>query len=297
MKSRAMFIPVAALLVCSAASPVLAQLAPAPQRKAPTRAEKRAASLATDSVNAELAGDHKRAFDLAAKVIAADPADAWGYYLRGDALVAMGRTQDAVTSFAASEGHFSPADPWGKSVAIWGEGNAYSEATHCDKASPEYQRYAAFVEHLDAAAAAAGRQQAMKDCAPPPPSRMSQSEIASANAETSGDFTDALQWADAAIRENPDDGLGYRMRGDALLSLQRYDEAVAAYRQAEQRLTSREPHEASLAIWGQANALHEAGRCKDAAPIYERYATSFASADPTGASMARNFVRMCPLKR
>src|SRR6478609_5249322 len=137
MKSRAMFIPVAALFLCSAASPALAQLAPAPQRKVPTRAEKRAAALATDSINAELAGDHKRAFELAAKVIAVDPADAWGYYLRGDALVAMGRTQDAVNSFAAAEKHSSPVDPWAKSVAIWGAGNAYEEATRCDKASPE----------------------------------------------------------------------------------------------------------------------------------------------------------------
>jgi tetratricopeptide (TPR) repeat protein len=287
-------ITAAILLACSTASSALAQLEPAPQVKEPSPSERRAAALATESTQAVLGENPKHALELAEAAIEADPSGPWGYYLRGNALTLIGRTADAVAAFADAEQRFADRDDaWGKSVAIWGAGNAYEEVSRCKEAATFYERYAAFVAPLDGAAAAFARERAKKNCAPPAPPRFSPNQIESANAETAGDYPRALQHAEAAIRENATDGFGPLMRGDALVSLRRYDEAVASYQEAERRFAAADPHGASLAIWGQARALWESGRCKDASPIYQRYAAFVEKTDASGAAIARKYVQMC----
>jgi tetratricopeptide (TPR) repeat protein len=125
-----------------------------------------AAHLTTRSVEAQLSGDSAKALTLAEKAIANDPNDPWGYYNRGDALRGLRRTDEAVAAFRDAEQRFT-ADAWGKSVAIWGQANALAEEGRCDEAAPIYERYARFVERLDASAAALARQYA-KSCVAAP---------------------------------------------------------------------------------------------------------------------------------
>jgi len=123
--------------------------------------------LTTQSVQAEIAGDHTKGLTLAEQAIKADPKDPWGHYDRADALNALRETEQAVPAFREAEQLFPEKDVWGKSVAIWGQANAYNQAGRCQEAAPIYERYAAFVEKLDREAAALARQYA-KHCTPRP---------------------------------------------------------------------------------------------------------------------------------
>jgi tetratricopeptide (TPR) repeat protein len=119
--------------------------------------------LATESVKADIAGDHEKALRLADDAIKADSTDPWGYYNRGDALVSLKKVDDAVAAFHDAERRFPETDPWGKSVAIWGQANAFAQAGRCQEASSHYERFALFVEQLDPSAAGQGRKVA-KQC-------------------------------------------------------------------------------------------------------------------------------------
>jgi len=136
-----------------------AQLAPLQQSAPPTKADE----LATQSAEAELAGDHDKALRLADDAIKADPKNPWAYYDRGDALGALRRTDEAVVAFHDSERRYSEAEVWGKSIAIWGQANALGQAGRCEEASPVFERYAVLVEAVDKGAAQLARQYA-KHC-------------------------------------------------------------------------------------------------------------------------------------
>ncbi|HEX7478469.1 MAG TPA: hypothetical protein VF331_11725 [Polyangiales bacterium] len=268
-----------------------AQLRPLAQSGPRAGAEIRASALTTSSIQASCGGDRQSALTFAQAAIAADPSDPWGYYVRGSALLALRHVEDTATSFHDAELRFPSSDPWGTSVAIWGQANTFSEAIRCHDAAPIYQRYAAFVEHLDPAAAAMARAYAKKECAPPAAPRYSAAEIDSINLEIAGHHERALEQADAAIRAAANDAWGYYLRGDALGSLGRVDEAVTAFQAAERRFSAAEPWEKSIAIWGQAFALKNAGRCPEGAPIFERYAAFVEARDPAAAALAREYAR------
>jgi tetratricopeptide (TPR) repeat protein len=119
--------------------------------------------LATESVKADIAGDHEKALRLAEDAIKADPNDPWGYYDRGDALASLKKVDDAVAAFHDAERRFPETDPWGKSVAIWGQANALAQAGRCQEAGSHYERFAVFVEKVDPSAAGQGRKVA-KQC-------------------------------------------------------------------------------------------------------------------------------------
>lgn len=138
-----------------------AQLAPLKQSAAPSAAD----LLASQSVAAQMAGDHEKALQLADDAIKADSKEAWGYYDRGDALASLHRLDDALTAFRQSEQRFEVADSWGKSVAIWGEANVFRQVGRCKDAAPVFEQYASFVESLDTDAAALARKSAT-ECAP-----------------------------------------------------------------------------------------------------------------------------------
>ncbi len=281
-------------LVLLFASPAAAQLSPPPQSGVRAPSELRADGLTTRSIDAEVAGDHRGALAFADEAIRASQGDPWGHYVRADALVSLGRTDQALAAYRAAESAFSEDDPWGKSLAIWGQANALQNVGRCQDASPLYQRYAGFVADRDEAAAGLAKKYAARTCQPPPPPRYTALQVEAASAEIGGNPQRSLQLADAALRADAGDGWSYFLRGDALLSLHRFDEAVAAYRAAEQRFPASEAWETSLAIWGQANALKEAGRCAEAAPIYMRYATFVEKRDRAGAALGRQYAqRQC----
>jgi tetratricopeptide (TPR) repeat protein len=283
----------ATTLVCvfTIASPAIAQLHPKAQTGPRTAALTRASRLETDSVNAELARNHVRALSRADEANRIASHDGWGEYLRGDAFVSMGRTRDAVSAFRAAEQRFGDSDPWAKSVAIWGQANALEEVGKCLEAAPIYERYAAFVAHLDPAAAALARERAKLRCVPPAPAPYTPQEIASMDFETGGNHQRALEQAELAIKANPQRPWGYLLRGDALLGLRRFQEAVDSYRQAQTKFTPTVIRGESIAIWGEANALKEAGRRCEALPVYERYAAYVEKRDTAGAQMARQYAK------
>jgi tetratricopeptide (TPR) repeat protein len=151
MSSRpGLFVGLVVTLMTSGAN---AQLGPPQQTEAPGSAGK----YTTQSAEAEIAGDNAKALSLADEAIKADAKDPWGYYNRGDALRSLHRTEDAVAAFRDAEAHFPASESWGKSVAIWGQANAFSQEGRCPEAAPIYERYAVFVEQVDSGAAAFAR--------------------------------------------------------------------------------------------------------------------------------------------
>jgi len=115
----------------------------------------------------------------------------------------------------------------------------------------------------------------------------------SVKTELAGDHAKAISLADEAIKADAKDPWGYYDRGDALGSLRQVDQAVASFREAEQRFSADDIWGQSIAIWGQANALRQVGKCQDAAPIYERYAALVEKVDSEAAAMARQFAKAC----
>ncbi len=271
------------------ASPAAAQLHPVAQTHRPSSAA-RAARRASESVDYGLNGDARNALTLADEAIEADRDVEWGYYDRGDALLAQRHYDDALAAFKAAEQHASGADPWGKSIAIWGQANALAEAARCAEASPIYARYAAFVSAYDPAAADMARVFEKKQCAPPTATSAALSALETGiDLEGSKNYQGALEFSARVIQAEPTRGRGYYLRADALLALKRYDEAVQAYRDAEQRSDAGDRQSKAVAIWGQANALKEAGRCDEASPIYKRYAAFVQSYDGEAAQMGLTY--------
>lgn len=115
----------------------------------------------------------------------------------------------------------------------------------------------------------------------------------SAEAELTGDHQKALQLADEAIKTDPSEPWGYYDRGDALGYLGRVDDAVAAFGEAAMRFPEPDTWGKSVALWGQANALSQVGRCQEATPAFERYATFVEKVDRGAAAMARQFALHC----
>ena len=76
-----------------------AQLAPLKQTVAPGTA----GGVASQSVQAELAGDHPKALQLAEDAINTDPKNPWGRYAKGDALGSLRRIDDAASAVREAE--------------------------------------------------------------------------------------------------------------------------------------------------------------------------------------------------
>lgn len=116
----------------------------------------------------------------------------------------------------------------------------------------------------------------------------------SAKAVMVGNSSEALRLADAAIQANSNDGWGYYDRAEALQALKRTDDAVTTYREAQRRFTnSNEEWGKSVAIYGEARAFADAGRCADARDAYERYATFVQASDSSSAQLARRYASSC----
>ena len=127
---------------------------------------RQSAALTTQAAVADMNGKPEQARDLANQAIRADPRDPWPYYNKGMALAELGETDAAIASLYAAEKHFSTADRWGRSVAIYGRAHALSQAGRCVEARRAFDEYASFVGKDDPLAATTARRYAA-DCRAP----------------------------------------------------------------------------------------------------------------------------------
>jgi tetratricopeptide (TPR) repeat protein len=124
--------------------------------------------------------------------------------------------------------------------------------------------------------------------------RASRLATRAAKAEMAGNPGEALKMADAAIKADPKDPWGYYDRADALSELNRIDDAVSSFGDAEKHFADEgDAWGRSIAIYGEAHALAEAGRCEQAQPLYERYAAYVETTDARAADMARRYAKDC----
>jgi tetratricopeptide (TPR) repeat protein len=109
------------------------------------------------------------------------------------------------------------------------------------------------------------------------------------------DYARALAVADRALGSpSASPWLDYD-RAEALAGLGRTDEAIDAFRKAEQRFRAAGGDRAgvSTAKWGRARALAEAGRCSQARGAYDEYAAFVGEFDPPAANLAGARARQC----
>jgi hypothetical protein len=111
------------------------------------------------------AGDYPRALSAADAGLQLDANDPWGHYDRGCALRGLKRTDEAVAELRRAQVLFGDRDRWGRSVALWGEADAFREAGRCPEARRAFDSYASFVQGPDPASAELARQYA-SECVP-----------------------------------------------------------------------------------------------------------------------------------
>jgi tetratricopeptide (TPR) repeat protein len=160
----------AALLVTIAGGSVYAGIQAPNEGRPKSGAQVRASELATQSARAEMTGDHSQALQLADEACKAEPTEPWAYYYRGDALASMGRIDDAVAAFQDAEKRFPDSDVWGKSVAAWGQANAFKQVGRCPEAVLQFEHYVALIQTVDKDSVVMARQ-AEKQCTPRAPGR------------------------------------------------------------------------------------------------------------------------------
>jgi tetratricopeptide (TPR) repeat protein len=113
------------------------------------------------------------------------------------------------------------------------------------------------------------------------------------SALASGSAAEAAVLAEQALSMDTLNAWAHYRRAAALSELHRTDEAVAEYKTAEQSFASVDDRGRSLALYGRANTLAQAGRCKDAQPVFEEYARFVEKKDPKGAAQARSYAGSC----
>ena len=147
---------------------------------------------------------------------------------------------------------------------------------------------------LLSAQAARGELQAPRDVNVEPTNRQS-SELASrsATADMQGDLQQAVQLADQAIRSDPRNAWAYYDKGMALAEMRETDGAIAALYAAEQHFATSDRWGKSVAIYGRAHALAQAGRCTEAVQAFAEYAAFVGKDDPQAAYMARRYAMDC----
>jgi len=126
-------------------------------------------------------GNPQESLALAEQAVQLSPQDPWANYNKGMALARLGQTDAAVSALSAAEQHFSAADPWGRSVAIYGRAHTLAMAGRCSEAREAFEQYATFVEAQAPTSAALARRYAA-DCRAPatPPAPGSQAAPAGA---------------------------------------------------------------------------------------------------------------------
>jgi tetratricopeptide (TPR) repeat protein len=114
-----------------------------------------------------------------------------------------------------------------------------------------------------------------------------------ANALAEGSSAQAAVLAEQALASDALNPWAHYRRAAALSDLHRTEEAVEEFKQAEQSFSATDVRGQSLALYGHANTLAQAGHCKEARPIFEKYASLVEAKDPGSAAQARSYARDC----
>jgi hypothetical protein len=114
-----------------------------------------------------------------------------------------------------------------------------------------------------------------------------------ASAEIAGDPQQALALAKRATQADPRDPWAHYVRASALSRIGQVDEALRSYRAAEERFATSDVWARSVAIYGAAHALSEAGRCDEARAEFQRYSVYVRERDPKAAEMATRYGANC----
>jgi tetratricopeptide (TPR) repeat protein len=114
---------------------------------------KKSNKRASEAAQAIRDGKSAEGLRLAEKAIKSDSKNPWAYYNKADALSRMNRVDEAVATFREAERRFSPADMYGKSIAIYGRANVLDQAGRCEEARKAFGEYAAFIRTDDSKSA------------------------------------------------------------------------------------------------------------------------------------------------
>jgi tetratricopeptide (TPR) repeat protein len=112
-------------------------------------------------------------------------------------------------------------------------------------------------------------------------------------AAMNGNPAQARDLANQAIRADPRDPWPYYNKGMALAQLGEIDAAIAALYAAEKHFAPTDRWGRSVAIYGRAHSLSQAGRCVEAVQAFAEYAIFVGKDDPQAASMARRYAQNC----
>jgi tetratricopeptide (TPR) repeat protein len=159
----------AAMMLMATAGAARAEELRAPQNLYAVPWSRQSSELATRSAKAAIAGDPQQSLALAEQAIQLTPQAPWPYYSKGMALARLGQTDAAVSALSTAELRFSPADPWGRSVAIYGRANTLARAGRCAEARQAFEQYAKFVEERAPNSAVLARRYATECGAPVTP--------------------------------------------------------------------------------------------------------------------------------
>lgn len=121
------------------------------------------------------------------------------------------------------------------------------------------------------------------------------SDLASraAAADMQGNPQQAVELANQGIRADPRNPWPYYDKGMALAEMGQTDAAIAALYAAEQRFQPSDRWGRSVAIYGRAHALSQAGRCTESVQAFAEYANFVAKDEPQSAALARRYAMDC----
>lgn len=231
-------------------------------------------------------GRYRAALALADQAVANAPDNAWAHYGRAVALRHLGDVDAAVDSYLDAEQRFG-SNRTGKAVSMYGRARALADVGRCEEAKKGFTQFASFVESFDAKAAADARAIA-SDCRPTADPALG----AFYDRIDKGRFAEALRAGEGVSKAGREDGFYDYARGVALAGVGNVDEAVNAFTQAEDRFGN-DRRNRSIAIYGRARALDNAGRCDEARRAYQEYADLVRATSPSDAGLATSAARMC----
>ena len=119
----------------------------------------------------------------------------------------------------------------------------------------------------------------------------------SAQALVGGRPAEALRLADQAVATDVRNPWAHYDRAAALADLGRTDDALKEFKAAEARFSTDDPWGRSVAMFGRANLLAQAGRCAEAVAAFRDYARFVEQKDPGGAALARQQASACQSPR
>jgi tetratricopeptide (TPR) repeat protein len=126
------------------------------------------------------------------------------------------------------------------------------------------------------------------------PSTPASAELSSraATAEMKGNPQESLKLADQGIRADAKDPWPYYEKGMALARVGEVNGALAALLAAEQHFSPSDRWGRSVAVFGRAHTLAEAGRCDEARAAFQEY-MSLVRGDADAVALASRYSRDC----